>query len=304
MQKTLQTIKCKRLSFHGSSTQKPFNHHFGINPQNANRPKITKVNEKTFLQRMNIFNWKFPKRIQYMSDLHLEDNNTPTITVSGDYLVLAGDIGDPFSRDFEEFIRTVCSKYKHVFMVPGNHEYYFGNMNAVNLQLMMMASEHGNFHVLNNSVYDLSPYLRVIGSPLWSNMSDMVSMNISDFSHIKVNTTDYITPVKHRKLHSLSVSFIEEQLELCKREAKQAVIITHYAGHLGMLGKYSGHMNNSAYATDLSRLYQPPVVAWISGHTHENVNITVNGIKSVSNCYGQGIEQVNFDSTANLTVYM
>jgi predicted phosphodiesterase len=266
--------------------------------------KPTDADAKTLLQRLNVFNFKFPKRIQYMSDLHLEDNTVPDFKVVGDYLVLAGDIGDPFSGDFEDFIQTVCAKYRHVFYVPGNHEYYFGNMDTVNLQLLMIASTYPNFHVLNNNVYDLSPDVRIIGTTLWSNMNDMVAMNIGDFSHIKVNGKDYMTPSRHRKLHTTAVKFIEEQIERCKRESKQAVVITHHAGHLCMLGKYAGHMLNSAYATDLSCLYASPVVAWISGHTHERIDMTVNGVKCVSNCLGYDTEQTNFNPSASITIYM
>lgn len=320
-QKTLQQVKCKRLSFHGQAiTPRPpsfstwFNPHKGIhNPSKHQDPDPdntikTNTNEKTLLERLNVFNFKFPKRIQYMSDLHLEENIPPKLLVSGEYLVLAGDIGDPFSRDFQEFIDTVCSKYRHVFYVAGNREYYFGSLNAVNLQLTLIASNYKNLHFLNKSVFDLGPDVRIIGTTLWSNMNDMVSLNINDFSNIRVNNTDFMTPQKHRKLHKEAVQFLEDQLAICKKESKQAIVVTHHAGHLCMLGKYTSHMNNSAYATDLSRLFEPPLVAWISGHTHENVatipNPTHTNIKCVSNCLGNGLEQVKFDSSAYITIYM
>ena len=45
------------------------------------------------------------KRLQYLSDVHLEVKNTiPKINKVGDYLALLGDIGNPFDRSYRDFI--------------------------------------------------------------------------------------------------------------------------------------------------------------------------------------------------------
>ena len=70
-------------------------------------------------------------RIQYCSDLHLEfDHNNKYLTkmplsVSGDILILAGDIA-PLHDEFfsDQFFRFIAENYRHVFWVPGNHEFY------------------------------------------------------------------------------------------------------------------------------------------------------------------------------------
>lgn len=241
--------------------------------------------------------------IQYVSDLHLEVNEEPQIKPSAEYLALCGDIGNPFHRDFERFITKAVASYTKVFFVPGNHEYFFANMGATNLQLTMFSSEHNNFHVLNNSVVDLSDGLRVLGTTLWSNLDDIAAMSVSDFGNIKLSPDIYISPKRHRELHRESVKFIEVETSRAKREGKELIVLTHHAPHRAMLGDHITHPTSNAYATDLTRLFKPPIVGWICGHTHQNVNAVVNDIRCVSNCYGVGdYENEWFHPAATLDV--
>lgn len=51
---------------------------------------------------------------------------------------------------------------------------------------------------------------------------------------------------------------------------------------------------SSAFATPLERLLCPPVKCWASGHVHSNVDIEINGIRSVSNCRGYPAEDAGY----------
>ena len=72
-------------------------------------------------------------KIQYLSDLHLELMSThkfsklcEKIIPKCDILVLAGDIGDPLHHNdrYKFFLHSMSKKFKKVFLVSGNHEYY------------------------------------------------------------------------------------------------------------------------------------------------------------------------------------
>ena len=69
-------------------------------------------------------------RIQYASDIHLEIRPSKfrrILTPVGDILILAGDIGHPFRRTYAQFLDWCSRNFKHVILVPGNHEYYMIN---------------------------------------------------------------------------------------------------------------------------------------------------------------------------------
>lgn len=67
-------------------------------------------------------------QVQLLSDLHLEVGNqysTFTFPASAPFLILAGDIGRMV--DYEgsrSFLESQVSRYKKVFLVLGNHEFY------------------------------------------------------------------------------------------------------------------------------------------------------------------------------------
>ncbi|NOQ75442.1 MAG: hypothetical protein GQ574_25760 [Crocinitomix sp.] len=74
-------------------------------------------------------------KIQYCSDLHLEfpENkefmeNNPIMPI-GEILILAGDI-IPFSEmdKHQDFFDYVADKFKFVYWIAGNHEYYHSNI--------------------------------------------------------------------------------------------------------------------------------------------------------------------------------
>lgn len=243
-------------------------------------------------------------RIQYLSDIHLEKNIAPKLEKTGDYLVLAGDIGCPFEDYYTDFLHDLSMKYDKIFLIPGNHEYFTHNMNATNLQMTMISSYINNLVILNNTVYDLCDDLRIIGTPLWTNMDHMTSMHISDFTKIKTDTRNYMTVKTHRNLHKQSKEFIENQMDEAIINTKQLIVVTHHAPHNNMLGDiYRNALNRSAYATDLSDYFKDPIILWICGHTHQNVKTFINGIPCVSNCYGTTEEENNqFDPKARITL--
>jgi Icc-related predicted phosphoesterase len=242
--------------------------------------------------------------IQYVSDIHLEKNDEyPLIEKNGEYLVLAGDIGCPFEDTYSDFLKQQSDRYDKVFIVPGNHEYFSYNMNATNLRLTMISSEIDNVHILNNNTYDICDSLRIIGTPLWTNMDYMTSMYCSDFTNIMTDTSTYITIKQHRNLHKQSKAFIQQQIHEAKNHNLQLVIITHHAPHVDMLGPLYKHApNKNAYATNVTELFDDSVVvAWICGHTHQTIKTYINGIPCMSNCYGTtDKEKKQYDPSSRL----
>lgn len=48
----------------------------------------------------------------------------PKIQKKCDYLALLGDIGNPFSEAYENFLAELSPKFKKIILIAGNTDYY------------------------------------------------------------------------------------------------------------------------------------------------------------------------------------
>src|SRR5271154_7086821 len=62
-------------------------------------------------------------RFQILSDVQCFDF-TKTFTVRAEMLAICGNIGTPGSREYAQIIAWASSKYRYVFIVLGNADYY------------------------------------------------------------------------------------------------------------------------------------------------------------------------------------
>ncbi len=243
--------------------------------------------------------------IQYMSDLHLEFYDADTIYSILEHIkpqtnicVLAGDIGYPFDLTYEIFLCGMSTKFEHIFLIHGNHEYYQcgNNQGRTREEILhqtwniLNRNNLSNIHFLHNSYYDLGEY-RIIGSVLWSEIKDPRYLSnrydqVYDFSLNEMN-----------RMHFINKNFINEALYESIKDNKKVVMITHHVP--------SYQLNHESYA-DRAKYFQcfsshcddlitDPVKVWIFGHTHMQIEKKVNGIMCVANPAGYPSENIVID---------
>jgi predicted phosphodiesterase len=227
-------------------------------------------------------------KIQYISDIHLEFRSTiPNIEPLADVLVLAGDIGYPFSAIYSEFLQHVSQKFKKVFLVAGNHEYYNDTktMEEINEQITSVAQEHINICFLNDS-WELWEGYKFVGSTLWSHIKDP-QHRINDLTAISSMSVEF-----YNELHQVASEFLQDVL---KDKDTPIVMITHHLPSFALIDtqfKTSHHTPyNQWFASHCDGLFQPPIQVWIYGHTHVAKRSVVNGILCVCNPLGYLSEQ-------------
>ena len=114
-------------------------------------------------------------KIQYASDLHIEftlnsyflhDNK---FVPRADILVLAGDIF-PFSKSTEKikYFDYLSESFKHVYWLPGNHEYYYSDL--IRFHKYKANPVRSNIQIVNNNVVPLDG-VNLIFSTLWGHIS-------------------------------------------------------------------------------------------------------------------------------------
>jgi hypothetical protein len=256
--------------------------------------------------------------IQIVSDLHLENPSAYDIfevTPHAPYLALLGDIGVVEDAGFFTFIETQLAQFHVVFLLLGNHEPWQSTWSRTRLKISEFsdsvknrrtlneaaAKPLGDFVFLDQTRYDLSPEVTILGCTLWSNIAEeykeRVSFGINDFYYIgDWNVED------HNSRHREDVEWLNSQImQIAASEPERKIAIwTHYspvtADARAVHPKHNNSPLSSGFATDLSRQEcwtNPQVCLWAFGHTHYNTDHTdeMTGKRVFSNQRGYYFSQ-------------
>lgn len=215
-------------------------------------------------------------KIRVVSDIHLERyetfdfNNIIEINTS-DILCLAGDIGDPFSELYKNFIEWCSLNFFQVLIVTGNHEYYNSSIERSNKKIKDLTSIYCNVIFLNNTSYVINNKI-FVGTTLWSyipeNCKEIITARINDYRFIEDFTTE-----KCNQLHEESIAYIKYIIERYKGFYK-IIILSHHSPLLINTSKAKLELldTNYAFSSDQGELMNDNIDAWIYGHTHYNNN--------------------------------
>lgn len=239
---------------------------------------------------------------QYISDIHLEYlKSIPHIYKTSDNLCLVGDIGYPGTFLFNKFLKQCSERYKNVFLVYGNHEYYSilrgrnKKIETMQQKLEYAKDFPSNVYFLNNScVYmntitktvkykldendDKNNYVKIIGSTLWSDKGPTAN----NFKNIFIEENQLLTFEYQSKLFYESKLYLIEELY---KEDIQSIILTHYTTHKSCSGVYLDNKDSN----HIKALFlKSNLIACINGHTHTSIKTVAPGtnIRLLANCFG------------------
>lgn len=242
------------------------------------------------------------KTFQFFSDLHIERIDdlqsffNQYLQPHADNIVLLGDIFNISDEKKVFEIFSYCSKnWEKVFFICGNHEYFYGNISELDQKLKNIIDKFENIIWLNNSGYDLSENLRIIGGCMWSyideDKSKYIEEKISTYKHVK-NLT-----VEHTNSYFLDfIEFLDQEM----KQNKYFIICTHFAPlplhtqseyhYLKGLQDYS----SQAFVNDMSEYLNNKIIFWGFGHTHHSTNFLYGNNKTriYSNPFGYEHENI------------
>ncbi len=215
-------------------------------------------------------------RIQYCSDLHLELSQnsryfemTP-LSVSGDILILAGDIV-PLHDEYltNPFFRYISNNYKQVYWVPGNHEFYHKNISDYSSSYNINIYE--NINIVNN-IELLHSGIHFIFSTLWSKINlgneKNIERSVADFEFISQNNKKF-SAATFNKLHDESIGFLKQSLN--GKRNKTVVVTHHLPSVLCNSEAHNASSINEAFCVDLTDyIKECKANFWIHGHSHFN----------------------------------
>ena len=231
-------------------------------------------------------------KIQICSDLHLEhamnrywlkDNPLKPL---GDILIVAGDTYY-LDRDFRsiDFVNRVSDEFEHVYLIPGNHEYYggFDVSNALNPTKKRIKE---NVTLLNNEVIELND-VKFIFSTMWSrierNIIEVVR-GMADFRMIK-SGEESLTIDLYNQLHDAAFAFLSHEI---KGKEKKIVVTHHLPSNNCNVQEFKGSPLNEAFSINKTNfIFNNDIDYWIYGHSHRNkADFNIGNTTMVTNQMG------------------
>ncbi len=247
--------------------------------------------------------------IHYASDLHLEfPENRAWLKEhplkGGGMLILAGDVV-PFrelDRHIDQFARW-NSQYDKVLWLPGNHEYYGGDI--------AKRSGRTDEKILPNVrlVNDIAVHAgntRILCTTLWTRIGQLneqtIRRGVNDYHQIR-SGNDLLLPAQTTRLHLESLGWLKN--ELAKSFAGTTIVATHHVPTLmNYPPEYRGSTINEAFAVELHDMIAASgASAWIYGHHHRNIpTYTIGTTHMLTDQMGYILygEEHGFDTDAHL----
>ena len=246
-------------------------------------------------------------KVQILSDLHVEfGNRLPPPAQGADVIVLAGDIA-PYRPDVLKMISETYSG-RRVLYVPGNHEFYGGDIDAVSEAMGRDCATLG-LELLDRRALTIDG-VRFIGATLWTDFAldgsaavagaqQTARQGMPDFRVIRHAGVAF-SPQESVRRHDADRDFIEQELRGAADAGLTAVVITHHAPTPRSIRPwYQGNALNPAFASRLDALiakHAPPL--WIHGHMHDSIDEQLGETRVVANPGGYtATENPPFDPT-------
>jgi predicted MPP superfamily phosphohydrolase len=231
---------------------------------------------------------------------------------------------DFIARHAERFDQVFLVAGNHEYYGTRKKQY---TMAEVDAQIHAVSAQFHNVHYLQKSTYTTEDGITFAGCTLWTQPHPQADSVLRDFSHIHVDADNaqpgrlvktpmtlngqssrvfmrpgrrFIRPDDVAHLHHDMRQWLKGVIATVP-EGEKLVILTHHAPSVQMLRPFPDNLSMEAtvreeltrpsYASNCDDLFRPPVVAWISGHTHRCVRVDINDIPSLSNCWGYADEE-------------
>ena len=236
-------------------------------------------------------------KLQILSDQHIEFGKNLTYFINrchkrADTLIIAGDMS-PHSTYYDkhdEFIYDkLLTKWNNVIKIPGNHEFFGSDVNDPFFKSHQRKITNGDnvCRYVNNKVVKLNG-VTFVCTTLWSYVDPVnayeIESKVSDYQNIKDLTVN-----KMNKIHQNNREWLEKTVKNLK-DNERCIIITHHVPSYNFISeKWRGHRLNDAFSADMDVFimnYGHKISHWIHGHSHDELNINVNGTQFIRNPMG------------------
>ena len=172
-------------------------------------------------------------------------------------------------------------------MIAGNHEFYNnGDIAARSASWQKMFLPNVGYY--HNKVVRIDN-VDFILSTLWSRIPPAdefaIQSGMNDYLQILYNKHRLI-PQNINDEFERNLAFIEKAVS--ESDAEKIVVVTHHLPTFAAIdGRHKGDVLNAEYATELGNyIADSRITAWIYGHSHHSIDMTIGNTRLVSNPLG------------------
>lgn len=207
-------------------------------------------------------------------------------------LIIAGDWGTATEKNLVT-LQELCDFFNDVIFVPGNHDYYGGDIETVDTDYKNFSIENPNFHFLNSKTVEIGEY-NFIGCTLWTDL-DQRSEYLIKSAHRILNDFRYIEDFGWKyhyvnnwlKLNDKHVQFILDNI----KPNKKNIIVTHHApSEICVEDRFRNNSINGFYHCNNRFIddlfHEKKIDGWVHGHMHVQGIVHFNDIPIFRNARG------------------
>lgn len=236
-------------------------------------------------------------KVILLSDLHsdVRDGRPVKIIETGDVLILAGDIGDPFSKTYKIQFQQALNKFKVVIVIAGNHEYWNvgyppsrtldQTIDQIRKVCSELSTDTTKFVFLEKESLEIENVV-FFGCTLWTNVNEDDAQQMNDMRRI-----DKWSVQNCQSEHKKAVEWLTKAIGT--QTLKTKVVVTHHLPTFDLLYKSDRptiiKQLRTAYASDLNHLVKSADF-WFCGHQHIFRDIMVDECRCIINPIGTRAE--------------
>lgn len=209
-------------------------------------------------------------------------------------LILAGDIGSNHKIDIlVRFLEVVCPRFDTVLYMPGNHEYYGGQLEKTDELISRLTKHIPNLLFGNDARQYKGRWIHCY--TLWTDFNDGNPMSMQsaydcmhDYRVCKNKDGKTLMPQDTLKVHRRQLAILKETI------SEGDIVVTHHLPSFQSVDtRYRSSALNPAYASNLEKfiLLKKPAL-WIHGHTHASNDYHIGATRVVCNPRGY-VHEIN-----------
>ena len=224
-------------------------------------------------------------RIQFASDLHLELRPKMTfreILEPGvaPVLALLGDIAPLDSQQLRPFMEWCSERWDTVLWIPGCLELLGPSPTTRSIpdlrtavgKMRGLVEPFWNITVLDHEVMVSEDGIFIFGLPFWKFPRDNTAIwHPIKYQYVPAEPSP-MDPAYMVELYNEDLAWVRSKIH---GQNEPVVILSHYGPTTWLQEEaYIGDPDRSITYPDIEQILKSPLVAWLSGHTHQSVQTT------------------------------